>query len=464
MFYSISAENMTLLPKVLGAVLRGGILLIPMLGMQIALQAAVGKNAPTPAATGPDAELREFRLRELEARLAKMQPGPERDYFTGVLANRTGRVAESVRLLNGALPNIRESNPSRAELALETLADDHTKAFDYPAAGRAYDDLLAHFTAQIDPAQLPGIKDTADLLRMLGETAAQTITWGGPVSLGTERNVLGSANVSLTVNGVQEQWLLDTGANLSVVSKSFAQRLGLRILTGTARTRGGVTGIENPLSLAVLGDLPIGGATLHNVVVLVLDDANLNIQYSANDKYQINGIIGYPVFQALGAIKFLHDGGFIAGKAARTAAPGARMYMKELKPVIECTIAGKKLPFTFDTGASSSDLSVRYYNLFRSSSVGWKQSADKVSGAGGVVSRTIYVQPKLLLGVGDRTVTLTDVSISPSLTGAPNDELFGNLGQDAAAKFDSFTLDFVKMTFTLGEALSGAHQGASTGR
>jgi Aspartyl protease len=127
------------------------------------------------------------------------------------------------------------------------------------------------------------------------------------------------------------------------------------------------------------------------------------------------------------------------------------MYMMDLKPVIECTIAGKRLPFTFDSGASSSDLSVRYYKLFRGPAAGWKQSTDKVSGAGGVVSRTIYVQPKLLLGVGDKTATLVNVSISPSLTGASNDDLYGNLGQDVVSKFDSFTLDFAEMNFSLGK-------------
>ena len=41
------------------------------------------------------------------------------------------------------------------------------------------------------------------------------------------------------------------------------------------------------------------------------------------------------------------------------------MYMKLLTPVIECTVEGKNLPFSFDTGASGTDLFVRYYNLFR---------------------------------------------------------------------------------------------------
>jgi hypothetical protein len=40
--------------------------------------------------------------------------------------------------------------------------------------------------------------------------------------------------------------------------------------------------------------------------------------------------------------------------------------------------------------------------------------------------------------------------MTPAPTGAPNDDLSGNRGQDVVAKFDSFTLDFVKMTFSLG--------------
>lgn len=441
--------------KALRTVVHAGIL-VPALS--VPLQAATGKDATAaaPVVAGPDLQLQDFRISELEANLRKMQSGPERDYFAGVLANRTGHIAESERLLNSALPSIRESNPVRAEVALETLGDDYTKSFDYRAAAGAFDDLLAHFAGNLDATQLHGIKNNSDLMHIIENTPPQTISWAGPTKLKTERNVLGSANVELTVNGIREQWLLDTGAGMSVVSKSFAQRLGL-LLTGAMHTTAGVTGIESRLQLAVLGELTIGGATLHNVVVLVLDDANLNIQYTAHDKYQINGIIGYPVFQALGAVKFLHDGGFAAGEAARTSTAGARMYMKELKPVLESSVGGRNLPFTFDTGASSSDLSVRYFKLFQVKSSEWKKSTDKVSGAGGVISRKIYVQPKVMLGIGDKTVVLNDVAVSPSATGAPNDELYGNLGQDVVAKFDSFTLDFVKMTFSLGEPLSGAH-------
>jgi hypothetical protein len=166
-------------------------------------------------------------------------------------------------------------------------------------------------------------------------------------------------------------WLLDTGANLSLVSKSFAERLGLKPLPGIGQPQSGLTGIENPVRVALLPTLQMGSARLYNVVVMVLDDKSLQVGLG-KQTYQINGIIGYPVFQALGTVSFLRDGEFEAGDRTRWSGAGAGMYMKLLTPVIECTVEGKNLPFSFDTGASGTDLFVRYYNRFRTGSKSWK--------------------------------------------------------------------------------------------
>jgi len=431
------------------AVLGKVVLLFASLCIQLSFSFAQGKSAVTE--DGPDQELKEFRLDDLEARLATMEPGSERDYFAGVLANREGHILESIQLLNSVLPSIRRSRPDRAVVALQALADDYTKSFQYGDAAQAYGDLLTHFSSQLEPEELKGSKDDAGLAQVLREAPAQTVTWDGAVRLKTERNPLNSMNVELTVNGVQGPWLLDTGANLSLVSKSFAERLGLKFLPGVAQTPGGLTGIENPLRVALLPTLQIGGATLHNVVVMVLDDANLNIKLG-KQKYQINGIIGYPVFQALGTITFLHDGEFEAGNKARATGTGARMYMNQLTPIIECKVEGNDLPFSFDTGASGTDLLVRYYQRFHSESKAWKKGKAKTAGAGGVVKREIYIQPQVKLGIGDKTVTLERVSIYTSGTGTDtHDVLYGNLGQDVVVNFESFTLDFSTMTFSLGK-------------
>jgi hypothetical protein len=58
------------------------------------------------------------------------------------------------------------------------------------------------------------------------------------------------------------------------------------------------------------------------------------------------------------------------------------------------------------------------------------------------------------LNVGDTRMTLKNVSIFPRKVNAGIDQLFGNLGMDVVAAFESFTLDFSNMTFSLGAPIS----------
>jgi len=410
---------------------------------------AAGKAKP---AAGPDADVEQFRLEELKIDLAQMAPGPDRDYFAGILANRENRIGESISLLTSALPGIRASRPDRTAIALQALADDYTKSFRYVDAAKTDDDLLAHFANQMSPGDLKEVHDDAEIMHILRDAPPQTITWDGLVRLKTERNPLNSQNVDLIVNGVEGRWLLDTGANLSLVSESFAHRLGLQPLPGVAHTQAGLTGIENPLHVALLPTLPIGGATLHNVVIMVLPDRNMNINLGKSS-YQIDGIIGDPVFQALGTITFRHNGEFEAAAQGRQSETGARMYMQQLNPVVLCEIEGKDLPFSFDTGAAGTGFSDRYYRRFRSESKSWKKRKEGSSGAGGIVTRKVFVQPEVRLGIGNKTVILKNISISRSAIGTNIGELYGNLGQDVPAGFESFTLDFHAMRFSLGEPL-----------
>ena len=400
-----------------------------------------------------DTYVQEFRVKELAASLQNMQPGPEQDYFEGVLANRTGQVEKSIRLLNNALPKIRASQRDRAAVALEILADNYNKVFRYADAARAYDDLLAHFSDQLKSDHLQGTKDDAGVVRLLRGAPAQTVVWNGPTRLKTERDTIGSLVTELTVNGVREKWLLDTGANLSVVSRSFAGKLGLQPLPGFGQTMSGLTGIENPLQVAILPVLQIGGAMLRNVVVLILDDDNLKIKLP-NKSYQINGIIGYPVFQTLGVVTFFHDGFWEAGPETESKTSGTHMYMRFLQPVIECRIQGQSLPFPFDTGADGTFLSIRYYKRFQGDSKNWKKGENMMGGGGGAVRRKVYLLPQLHLQVGTQVATLYNVPVIPTPIGADRDELYGNLGQDFVAGFESFTLDFSKMTFSLGAPLT----------
>jgi predicted aspartyl protease len=399
---------------------------------------------------GPDEALKQYRLEELRADLSTMKDGSEKEYFEGMLASRVNHFEESIESLNRAMPSLRETRPDRAAVALQALVDDYEKSFRYADAAKTDNDLLSHFASLLSHEELKGAEDNSDVLHILQDAPAQTIRWNGPVRLETKRDPLGDVEADLTVNGVRGSWLLDTGANMSVVSASFAKRLGLTLLSGAGQTQAGLTGIENPLRIAILPSLQLDGAMLHNVVLLVLDDANLNV-VMGKEKYQINAALGYPVFQSLGTITFLNRGEFVAGDSRFKDLMGTHMYLEGLTPVIECRVDGVNIPLTFDTGATRSVLFDRYYNRFQAKARTWIKGTANSVGAGGPVKRKVYLQPKVDLGVGERTAVLRRITIYTNGTGTALNHFYGNLGQDMVSTFDSFTLDFKTMTFSLGE-------------
>lgn len=71
---------------------------------------------------------------------------------------------------------------------------------------------------------------------------------------------------------------------------------------------------------------------------------------------------------------------------------------------------------TYD--ASGTSLSIRYYERFRREAPSWKRGENKSFGAGGLRRRAIYLQPKLDLAVGGKTVTLKRVPIFTTMMGS----------------------------------------------
>ena len=133
-----------------------------LLCIRIGPRAATGEGED--ASGGPDAAVKDFQFAELEAWLKTTPPGVERDYFSGVLANREGRTEESIHLLANVLPSIRVTQPRRAAVALEALADDYDKSFRYKEAALTDNDLLKNFALYLDPKKLQGTKDDAALM------------------------------------------------------------------------------------------------------------------------------------------------------------------------------------------------------------------------------------------------------------------------------------------------------------
>jgi Aspartyl protease len=394
----------------------------------------------------------ENRYLELQRNLPAAElTTPERTYFEGILADRTHHVRDAIALLEKVLPELKARNAHRAALALRALASDYFEASRYGDSAGAYATLLKGYGSQFPPGDLQGFSDNLQTHELLRGAPAQLIMASMSFTVPTQRDALGNTDVPVKIGKTEMWWMFDTGANISTISLSTAKRLGLAISKGRATTQSGATGNEVPLHTAIIPELGFGSALIHNAVVLVMDDKELDIDLGNDRHHAIQGILGYPVLSALESVTFFEDRLDVA-PASPSSSRCAPLYVQDLTPLIAVTSGGKDLVFSLDTGASTGTLTARYFHAFAEQFATLKPNRTSAGGAGGVRFMQGYTLPSMELRLGTATATLHDIVVltEPLGTGVL-DSVYGNLGQALLAPFRSYTIDFSRMQLCLGE-------------
>jgi clan AA aspartic protease (TIGR02281 family) len=368
----------------------------------------------------------------------------DRALFAGVMANRRNRAGESIKLLQPLIPALTQSSMQHAVIALNTLADDYEKTYQYAAAADTYANLTQNFQPYMSPEGFRKAGQEAQRWNLLRNAPAQSLTLKGSFVVETTRNRLGLLETTVTIGGQSVRMILDTGANLSAISRSLALRLGLKLSSSEA-TIEGITGDRVMVHAAVIPELEIGKATFHNVPVIVAEDKDLVMKPLA---YTLPGSLGFPVLSALGRITFFADHRFGVGLPVDQAhAAHGNLFLQRLTPVVAATIGGKKELFTIDTGAEGSFLSVHYYNDHPHEFDSQLVDELELTGAGGTREIPAYYAHQAQLRLAGACVRLQQLPVLLKPRGVSDDYFYGNLGQSALRQFSSYTFDFKDMSF-----------------
>jgi predicted aspartyl protease len=356
-------------------------------------------------------------------------------YYRGKVAARFGQEETAIEQLHSFLAT--RPNAKMQRKAHEELADAYERLNRY---GEAADEWAA--ALKLTPLREPMRADTENtrvLYEALRDIPPQTIEFDADTrdtgDTRAQHNPLGTWNVPVDVNGKQADWIFDTGANISTLVESEAQRLGLPVRKTSAYVEGSA-GHKNPLRIAVAPNLVFGPAHLHNVVFLVLSDSALRI---GGINYQIRGILGFPAIRALRRVGISATGEVRIEPGQAVDSPN--MFFDELCPMIQLTRNGHRLQMFLDTGANSSSLYPSARIALEKTKLKTKQ--ERTAGAGGTVIRTTQVIPTLDLQIPDGSVTLTNVSLLQRQPGGSARYRDGVIGMDALR--DGFTLDFRAM-------------------
>jgi predicted aspartyl protease len=260
----------------------------------------------------------------------------------------------------------------------------------------------------------------------------------GSARVALTRNQWGGTSVPINVNDVTVPWLVDTGAEVSVLSQSTADRLRPRLLRRSitvGSTTSPVTG-----ELAVLDLLRIGKAAVENVPVLILPDELLG----AGAGEAIPAILGLPALNAFRRVAWLDQGSMLAlgEEAPQVTNTDYGIFWHENGIGIPFETAAGVMGAHFDSGANITSLREPFLALMSPDELAnVKDREFRIAGAGGVVVQRGKEFASVRLEVGGATITLLEVGLeSGSDADAPR------AGMDVVYPTKLFVLDFEHMT------------------
>ncbi|PSJ42116.1 retropepsin-like aspartic protease [Allosphingosinicella deserti] len=339
------------------------------------------------------------------------------------------------------------SDPDRGRRARahEIATEVAFSAEEYAEAMRQADAFLS-LKPDRPAKQLDSMRQTRQVAAILAAAPVQSVSRiEAALSTQGARDKVGLLRVPMKIGAAQAQAqaVVDTGANLSVVSAATARRLGLRMLDGEAAV-GNSIGSDVPVRIGIAAQVDVAGATLHNVPFAVLADSALDFPMVPGG-YAIEAIVGLPVLRALGRVTFGPGERLTVEAAPNRPAAAPNLLLIGNDPYAEVVIAGRPHPLFVDSGAVSSVL----YRRFAAERPDLRPAdAGKTQGKGGVGGTTTVRVANLgplpvAIGGAAAEMKTIDVELADD---ANAEERYGVLGNDILRAFRSVTFDFRRGT------------------
>ena len=361
-------------------------------------------------------------------------------FYRGVVENKFNRPDASIITLKKFIGSP-DRDPSLVREAYTLLADNYVKTFRYAEAAKTYETILAKFADTLSERERSSYKNVLGLWKGLSGVKPQKATFRGDSQIQMKREMVGLM-VPVAVGAATEPFIFDTGANLSTTTESMAAKLGLQIIDVPFDV-GSITGNTVKAKIGVAKELKLGNVTFENVAFIVFPDKALYIEQI---KYQINGIIGFPVIKALKEFTLTRS-----LQLNIPVDPGkfttANLAIDGLMPLIAGVYGGKRLTFAFDTGARTSSLYPPFYKAFEKEiAAAGEATTASITGAGGSKQVSAFKLKDLSIKFGGKTPVFKTVEVLTQETTANSRYFYGNIGRDMIDQFEKMTISFAAMS------------------
>lgn len=321
---------------------------------------------------------------------------------------------------------------------MHMFAIDLTRTGDYSEAAnvmkmlceafvRSGDDSSEHYKAYY--SYYREYKSLADIGNIL-EVAKPDRDVAVPFRLSGQKEAPHSMIVEGKLNGLDEEFVWDTGAGANVISTQMAEKYRLKVLDGNMPVSGYA---RTATTLAVADSLNLGGISLYNVPFYIVDTDTGNEEANA----AIGGIkpvIGIPVMQKLVEFQIdMYKSVILIPYLLSKPQPSNICLNRSNNLYLRLFSNNRPLEMKFDTGMYNTCLSSLYYDSNKEViDRAGKPFLLRMAGIGGVKMVQSYVLPRFTCRIGKYELHTDSVYVQTEPTFS--DDRDGTLGFDILVK------------------------------
>lgn len=252
-------------------------------------------------------------------------------------------------------------------------------------------------------ARLPGGIDelkTIDMVKAWQGQKAEEIDYPeDPLKLKMDKSISGVPMIQVLVNGVEQTFWIDTGAEFTVLSSDIAKKCGVEPLSTNASQVGTSTDKKVELWPGVIDELKINDLVIKNHPVFIIGKDDLEFRlFKIIRILKIDGILGWNAIQNLRLELNSFDKTVIIEEPIKNDMGSKNFHFLTQPFVTVSDTNGLPLQFFLDTGANKTAFYAPAFSYFDTSNA--KTSKAIVGGAGGgqMVKQLEFSDQSLILG------------------------------------------------------------------
>jgi hypothetical protein len=367
-----------------------------------------------------------------------------RIYFRAFVENAFNQNLQSEKDIESLLTEYATILHLREKAALLRLqSNNYLRTFAYAKAAQVDREIINHFSNAYDSATIKEIKNDLLIHGALANTLPQELIKTGNTLLPWTRDKIGLIEISIKCRDSLFSAIFDTRANISSINRTYAAKLGLKMLDVSYEEGSGITGIRFKTGMGIADSLYLGNILIRHVVFQVMPDEILNIPSIG---FSMNIILGFPVIEQLQEVHFFREGPMLI--PLKPSPAGLTNFAIDGLDIVLFlrTEQNDSLGFYFDSGATSTEFFSIFFKKYQEHiTSAFKPDSVQNGGAGGVVNTKVYIMDSINLYVGKKKTTLAKVAVLTDPIGNMHELFYGNIGQDFISQANELVINFKDM-------------------